>query len=314
MTAPSYLIIAGTTKAGTTSLFNYLADHPAICASNVKETRFFLEREYPLEAKFRLEGGLDHYEEFYNQCATRPIRLEATPDYLYSRLAPARMAGALADVHLIFVLRDPIDRLVSWYRFAKQLGRLDQGASFEEFVQRQNLNPDFMSATQYQDAMIQGKYSLFLAGYFDRFGPERIALIQQNGLAQQPQSVLQALCEFAGIDSSPYAEYKFKMFNRTQTMRNVRLHGLYVESIRQARNRVHNKPMVMNVLRKIRRILEPLYLRLNRNVDSELEMAPATRRFLEEFYQEEPARLARLLNIDHFSWQDASLPIHLSRR
>lgn len=75
-----YLIIAGTTKAATTSLFNYLADHPEICASNVKETRFFLDADYPLPAKYRFEDGLDKYELYFVHCSASHIRMEATPD------------------------------------------------------------------------------------------------------------------------------------------------------------------------------------------------------------------------------------------
>jgi len=43
-----FLIIGGTSKAGTTSLYTYLADHPQICPSALKETRFFLDSDYPL--------------------------------------------------------------------------------------------------------------------------------------------------------------------------------------------------------------------------------------------------------------------------
>lgn len=46
-------IIGGGSKAGTTSVFNYLADHPEICAADAKETRFFLDADYPLPSKLR---------------------------------------------------------------------------------------------------------------------------------------------------------------------------------------------------------------------------------------------------------------------
>ena len=49
----SFLIIAGASKAGTTSVFNYLANHPQICASVAKETRFFLDLDYPLPSELR---------------------------------------------------------------------------------------------------------------------------------------------------------------------------------------------------------------------------------------------------------------------
>ena len=61
-----YLIIGGTTKAATTSLFIYLADHPSICAATYKETRFFLSSDYPLPSKYRYRedqqgGAVEEY-------------------------------------------------------------------------------------------------------------------------------------------------------------------------------------------------------------------------------------------------------------
>ena len=90
-----HLIIGGTTKAATTSLFNYLGTHPAICASSVKETRFFLDGDYPLPSKYRAEAGLERYGEFFRSCHADQWRLDATPDYLYSPGTPGRLRESL---------------------------------------------------------------------------------------------------------------------------------------------------------------------------------------------------------------------------
>ncbi|MEW6715877.1 MAG: hypothetical protein AB1345_00005, partial [Chloroflexota bacterium] len=85
-----FLIIAGTTRAGTTSLFKYLSDHPDVCAASVKETGFFLDADYPNPppTKYRAEDGLSRYESYFSSCPEKPVRLEATPGYLYSPGAP----------------------------------------------------------------------------------------------------------------------------------------------------------------------------------------------------------------------------------
>ena len=57
-----FLIIGGASKAGTTSMFSYLAEHPQICASHAKETRFFLDSDYPLSSPWRCaKNGKDAY-------------------------------------------------------------------------------------------------------------------------------------------------------------------------------------------------------------------------------------------------------------
>src|SRR6266513_2759700 len=82
-----FLIIGGTSKAGTTSVFNYLTNHPQIC-SFTKETRFFLDTDYPLPSDKRYEkNGPEAYLSFFESGGYQPSenwRLEATPDYLYS--------------------------------------------------------------------------------------------------------------------------------------------------------------------------------------------------------------------------------------
>ena len=81
-----YLIVGGTTKSATTSLFFYLKDHPGICASSIKETRYWLEKSYPVRAHKQYDG-LNQFDHFFEHC-NGGIKMEATPDYLYSENAP----------------------------------------------------------------------------------------------------------------------------------------------------------------------------------------------------------------------------------
>ena len=78
-----FLIIGGTSKAGTTSVFNYLASHPQICASEEKETRFFLDLDYPLPSELRSEReGALAYLRFFVEAQRQSgeaWKLEATP-------------------------------------------------------------------------------------------------------------------------------------------------------------------------------------------------------------------------------------------
>ena len=131
----SYLIIGGTTKAGTGSLFKYISDHPEVCGSNTKETRFFFDQScYPLEAFYSLDDGLEKYETFFSHCPEKRFRVEATPDYLYSPSTAQNISNTLQDVKLLFILRHPVERLVSWYRFSKQQGLLSKDIGLDTYV------------------------------------------------------------------------------------------------------------------------------------------------------------------------------------
>jgi hypothetical protein len=299
-----YVIIGGATRAATTSLYIYFADHPEVCASNIKETRFFLDTDYPLPAKFHSEDGLENYETYFNHCPGFPLRLEATPDYLYSPGTPQKIKQSLPTVKIIFILREPIDRLISWYRFAKQTSRLSAQVSFEQYVYLQ-LKKDTCSgpAEQHMRSLEQGRYSTYLKNYFDLFERDHLCIVQYEQLQYDPVAFLEEICLWIGIDAGLYKNYHFKAFNRSQPMRNSSLHNVYVRFIRALQMRVHEKPKVRSVLRYLRRRLEPLYLQLNRSHDEQLVISDQIKKLLEDYYSEEPSKLAGLLGWKKFSWE-----------
>ena len=185
--ANQFLIIGGTTKAATTSLYYYLADHPSVCVSTLKETRFFIDEDYPvspLGAKWA--DGIDKYEEFFNNCPNIGcLRVEATPDYLYSSGTPKKIKKSLPNAKLLFILREPVSRLISWYKFAKQKAHISEQMSFDEYVEKQLKGGQFEKAKQaklessqnnfipqyyFLSALEQGCYSTYLQQYFDILG------------------------------------------------------------------------------------------------------------------------------------------------
>ena len=296
----NYLIVGGTTKAATTSLFAYLTDHPAICAATYKETRFFLSSDYPLPSKYRYTGDAEEYADLFPNCNETQLRMESTPDYLYCEKARERIAEFLPQAKLIFSLREPISRLISWYRFAKQIGKLPQTLSFDAYVESLfaylDANRDGTKAeVQHMQTLQQGCYTVYLQPYLDQFGPARIHILFYEELAAQPAVVMANLCNFAGIDADFYNDYAFKVTNRTENMRNSELHRRYRNLRFQMRQWTHNKPIIHNPLRAIRRTIEPFYLRLNTQPDEETQMSEETQHRLVDYYQCDIDVLAELI-------------------
>lgn len=292
-----YLIVGGTTKAATTSLFTYLSDHPAICAATYKETRFFLSEDYLLPSKYRYKGDVEVYNLLFSNSDDTQTRMESTPDYLYCEKARERIAVSLPYAKLVFSLREPISRLISWYRFAKQIGKLPQTLSFDAYVEllfttagRHNGNEE-----QHLQTLQQGCYTIYLERYFKRFGPERIHIIFYEELAAQPLNTVAELCSFAGIDSHFYSDYAFEVTNRSQQMRNSELHRKYRDFRFRLRQWTHDKPIVHLPLRAIRRTIEPLYLRLNAQTDEETQMSEETRHRLIDYYKPDVHALSELI-------------------
>ncbi len=294
-----YLIIGGTTKAATTSLFNYLGAHPQVCLSNLKETRFFLDRNYPLDSKYRLEDGAENYAELFNKgVATTRLWVEATPDYLYSKGTPTKIRRTLANAKLVFALREPVARVVSWYRFARQNNLLPETMSLGEYVARQlsAKNEDVDGLAQYMRAVEQGRYAIYLRPYFETFGKDRIAVVFMEELASDPEKIMRELCDFGGIDPVFYESYKFEVYNRTEDLKNPTVHSYYWRSMSYLHKKFYKWPAVKSFLRGVRLIFEPIYLTLNRRSSSaEVEIPPQAVIDLNLYYQPANKELAALL-------------------
>lgn len=301
-----YLIIGGTTKAATTSLFFYLADHPQVCAANMKETGFFLNAEYPypLPLKYRFEDGLEKYEVFFRHCSDARLRVEATPDYLYSPGTPQKVKESLPQVKLMFILREPVSRLVSWYRFAKQTGALPKTFSFEAYVQEQltAIEGGSLNAPQHMRALEQGRYSLYLKPYFQLFGRERVCVILYEDFIRNPRQVMLEISFFARVNPTFFDTFEFKVFNETQVMKNPSVHRTYLEISQRLRKYVNYRPQIRKVLRSIRLAIEPFYLKMNTCPSEEVTISPGIKMLLDDYYRDEADALVALLKRP-VSWQ-----------
>lgn len=296
-----YLIVGGTTKAATTSLFSYLADHPSVCAASYKETRFFLDADYPLPSKFRFKGDVEEYSLLFSECDDSQIRLESTPDYLYCPSALERIPKFLPNAKLVFSLREPISRLISWYRFAIQIGKLPKNLSFDGYAERlfaiegatqSNENTDH---EQFMRVLQQGCYAGYLKNYLERFGSDRIHTLFYEDLAENPLKVLKGLCHFADLESDFYENYTFKVTNRTETMRSSEFHQKYRSFRFLVRRWTHNKPIIHKPLRVMKRAIEPLYLRLNTRSDENVSVSERTQNRLVEYYKPDVDALTELI-------------------
>ena len=258
-----------------------------------KETRFFLSTDYPLPSKYRYTGNVEAYNDLFSNADEKQLRVESTPDYLYCDKARERIAASLPDAKLVFSLREPISRLISWYRFAKQIGKLSETLRFEAYVDLLFAPPE--QKEQYLQTLQQGCYTTYLEPYFNLFGPERIHILFYEELAAEPLNVMTALCDFAEIDADFYNDYAFRVTNRSENMKNAELHRKYRDFRFRLRQWTHNKPIIHTPLRTIRKTIEPLYLRLNTRPDKKIQMSAETQRRLTDYYQSDIHALSKLI-------------------
>lgn len=202
MTLPNFLII-GAAKAGTTSLYYYLKQHPQIYMSPQKEPRFFaLERGIYSDdfIKVKLAHAtltLEAYQWLFNQVKKETAIGEADPLNLYSPKAPKKIKHYIPNAKLIAILRDPVERAYSHfcYRVSKGIGPFD----FAEALLQEDRN---MNINLYGHIRRIGFYYGQLKRYFDLFRKNQIRVYLYEDFKCDPIKMLLDIFSFLEIDNT----------------------------------------------------------------------------------------------------------------
>jgi hypothetical protein len=254
--ASSFVLIGGAPKCGTTSLFNYLSDHPTVCPANRKETYFFA-RNFVYNRGWRTgETTQDFMAYFSHARPAENLYLEATPYTLYADGAAHKVDTLLPDARMIFILRDPVRRLISDYQSHVIRGHRDGRFHFSDFLDRQlrhrGTRPSLIDL---------GEYIKYLPAFWERLGRDRVTILFLEELVRRPQAYMQHLCGQLGIRSDFYHNYSFSVHNPAVPPRSALLYQAYMKlepfvadwRANLMRHR-HTYPLVESILDTAKRI------------------------------------------------------------
>lgn len=224
-----YFIIGGTEKAGTTSVFSYLSNHPQVQCSNKKETDFFRASNLPPET-LRLED----YHRFFDRVPELGYMMEASPGYLVDSTYSARaIAATLPDVRLLFILRNPVDRLRSSFRFHKSRFYLPESLMLAEYVrlclgyERGEVTPETAGMKEWFLRVLDaGRYFKHLQDYYAVLPRDRIKVMSIESLNRDPLIFMLEVCAFLDIDPGYFKDFEFRRANVTFSGKSKVLHRL----------------------------------------------------------------------------------------
>lgn len=279
------LIMAGPGKAGTTSLFWYLSQHPSICPADVKEIRFFA----PLTHGSGSTPPAKDYARHFNHCGTQQYRLEASPQYFHGGgVLIAAMRQMLGRPRIIITLREPVDRLWSIYRSLKVRRTLPEQSTFESYVARCeeiHRTGEVLSLENRAYWTLSGQFYVdHVQTWLDAFG-EDLKIVFFENLARSPADVVRDVCGWLRIDDTIVDSFSYTVENQTVANRSRILHRIALAA---------NSEGVLRDRRRLKAPLRKAYYRINRMPQSET-MSQETRRRLEETYAAANAHLAREL-------------------
>jgi hypothetical protein len=201
------LVVVGAMKSGTSSLHFYLGRHPEIQMSEPKELHFFVDTTQfepgpyalspgetaPLRGDGNWNRGVTWYRRHFDP--TSSIRGESTVAYSFPWYpgVPERMAKIVPDTRIIYVVRDPVERMVSHYLAYRQAGR--EPREMEEVLNA--------AASQYLAASC---YRTILDGFLERFERSQLMIVDQGALMTRRRETLSAIFSFLDVDSSYWTD------------------------------------------------------------------------------------------------------------
>jgi hypothetical protein len=273
------LIVIGAARCGTTSLHRYLDLHPDIAMSAEKELNFF-----SFDAQW--QRGVSWYERQFRSDTI--VRGESSPSYSAypkSPHVPARIARVVPDARLIYLVRDPIERIVSAYRFARFVLR-NERRELTEAVR------DF-EASRY---VMGSRYGLQLEQYLAYYPPERILLVEQSDLLYRRVQTMRLVFGFAGVDENLTAVELSREHNPTEGLRANRVGrgaiALLDRALGPSRAAALRARVPLSLVRPL----------LQAPSAPEVQLDPSLRAELEDYLGEDTNRLRRLTGRQFEMW------------
>ena len=178
---PTFLLI-GAMKSGTTTLWWYLAEHPDVFMTTPKEPNFFNDHWH---------RGVGWYERLFKPAGGALARGEASVRYTSfpdDPECPARIASVVPDARLLFLARDPVQRIRSHY--LHELAALRERRPLEQALRE---NPTYLD---------RSRYAMQLERYLEHFPRERLLVVRAEDLFRTPLEVLPRVYAFLGVDHS----------------------------------------------------------------------------------------------------------------
>jgi Sulfotransferase family len=291
---PTFLIF-GVQKAGTTSIYQYLKQHPQVYVSPHKETNFF-SRDWETatpEEKAKKRNGINSFEKYVElfRDAKDEIAIgEASPNYLlYYETSAALIQRYLPNAKLIAMLRNPVDRAYSDYLMHV----------------RDILGPGHRLAYQAQERSQQshtirkGFYYAGIKQYLDVFGAEQVKVYLYDDFCKDPLSVMQDMYRFIGVDDTfaPDMTYRAQV---AKIPKNRSINQLLQEKnpVRTAAAAALKFVLPVETRQKIRQRL----LDMNFKGKSSELLTPQERQLLVDLYRDDILKLQDLLGRDLSNW------------
>jgi hypothetical protein len=266
---PRFVII-GAMKCATTTLHDQLARVPGVYMSNPKEPNFFSDDE-------AWARGLGWYRGLFSSAPDGSVCGESSTHYTKLPDYPGtveRLAGVIPHARFIYVMRDPIDRLVSQY--------------IHEWSVRRISVPIDKAVRRHPELIDYSRYAFQMKPWLERFGHDAVLPVFFERLTSHPQAEFERICRFVGVNGAG-------QWDTGHDRRNV-------SAVRVRRQPIRDAVLSNPALTVVRRRLIPTSVRerIKRQwrMEHRPELSESVRRWCETRLDPDMAELGQLLGLE----------------
>ena len=297
MKLPTFLIV-GVQKAGTTSIYNYLQEHPQVFMSRIKETNFLEQDWESLPPEKQNKNGIitiEDYKALFADVKDEIAIGEASPNYLFHyESSAARIKKYVPDAKLITVLRNPIDRAYSDYLMHIRDAIDTKKNSFSEQIEHK-AHKSFI--------IRKGFYATPLKYYLQQFNSSQIKVCLYDDLCQDAQSFMQDFYKYIGVDPN-FRPDTNKKVQQAKIPKNQAVNNLL-----QTKNPLRN--LAANTLKTVmpletRQKLRDRLINFNSQSKKALPLSTEDKQKLVSIYKEDILQLQDIINRDLSHWLKVS--------
>lgn len=284
-------ILIGAGRSGTTTLFDYLQQHPQIASSIIKEVIYFSIEEHYVK-------GANHLSSFFNE--KHPHQIYSTSDtYLHiNEIAAQRIQQHNPDCKISMILREPGARAFSSYQYSKNNGHDTSEKSFLETLHQEK------EIIAHQDIVSQNNHCHFYSSLYHHhlkkwealFGRQQLFICTTKELKENPSALMQRFFEFLELDAFDIAPLTAK--NKAATAKNKALHQFLINRDHPIR-KVIRKPLQVPLVKKaiLKSGVADRLKTMNMKETKYDDMTPEERSFCSNYFAQDLALLERDYNI-----------------
>lgn len=289
------LFVAGAPKSGTSSVHQWIADHPDAVGSLKKETYFFVDPgTHMYSPKNHVSNGVDTFRENFPEVKkSTKVIVESTPGYIYYETALAKIPYLESSPKCLFIVREPSAQVYSAFQYFKNNWNwIPYDTTFEGFIcEVKSGTAKYRGNELAENAIKFAQYVDYLVKWRDRLGPDRIMVKTFDQLMSCNRSFTQEVATWCGLNAEFYDEYTFPRQNETYTPKNKSLQKLNV----LVRNRIP-KGRIYERAREIYRGLNTT------KPEDKSDEDQATISYLRNYFRSSNERLSTEFNLDLSEW------------